>query len=107
MLRRIALALVALLLGAALVGGPASADAPPVRGTATCLRSEGAVEAVRAGRARPLAEIRRTIEGELLRADLCRDRDRLVYSITLLDRRGRVRHIDVDAVTGGIRYDGR
>lgn len=107
MLRRIAIPLVALLLGAALAGGPAAANEPPVRGPATCLRSEGAVEAVREGRARPLAEIRRTLDGDLLRATLCRDRDGLVYSITLLDRRGRVRHIDVDAVTGGFRYDGR
>ena len=106
MLRRIALALVALLLGAALLGGPAVASESLARGATTCLRSEGAVEAVREGRARPLAEIRRTLDGDLLRAVLCRDRDRLVYSITLLDRRGRVRHIDVDAVTGGFRYDG-
>lgn len=107
MFPRTALALVALFLGATLHGGSASADALPARGAASCLRSEGAVEAVREGRARPLAEIRRKLEGDLLRATLCRDRDGLVYSITLLDRRGHVRHIDVDAVTGGFRYDGR
>lgn len=86
---------------------PAAADSPTVRDGGECLRSDRAVEAIREGRARPLAEIRRGLDGDLLRAELCRGRDGLVYSVTVLDRNGRVRRLEVDAVKGGIRYDGR
>ncbi len=91
----------------ALLAHPVSAEVPLGRAGGDCLRSDHAVEAVREGRARPLAEIRRGLEGDLLRAELCRSHDGLVYSITVLDRNGRVRRLEVDAVKGGIRYDGR
>ena len=85
-----------------------AASAPPVRAQdlATgapidCLESSAVLEATRSGRVRPLAEIRRGLDGEVLRADLCReDGGRLFYRMVIFDRLGRVHHLRRDAVTG-------
>ena len=55
-----------------------------------------------------LAGIARRFEGEIVRAELCGGDDGvLVYRVTLLDSRGSVRRILLDARDGRVVYDGR
>ncbi len=101
MTRLSALVLLGLVLGSA-----ASAAEPGPRPVVTsCLGVAGAQQALRDGRARPLAEVRRRVDGELLRADLCFSGDVLVYRLTLLENRGRVRRLLLDAGSGRVMYD--
>ena len=62
-------------------------------------------DAVRDGRARPLAEILRIVRpqlGEILEVELDEDDGVLVYEIKYLDRRGRRMEAEIDARTGRI-----
>ena len=54
-----------------------------------------------------LATIARGLGGEVLRAELCEERGGLVYRITLIDGRGSVRRVVLDARDGRVVYDGR
>jgi hypothetical protein len=72
-----------------------------------CLGTAATQAAVREGKARRFAEIGHGLDGEPLRADLCRADGTLLYRVTVLDRTGRVRNLGIDAATGRMLYDGR
>ncbi|TBW40975.1 hypothetical protein EYW49_02120 [Siculibacillus lacustris] len=72
-----------------------------------CLGTAAAQGAIRDGRARRFAEVGRDLDGDLLRADLCRSDDTLLYRVTVLDHGGRVRRLQIDATSGRMMYDGR
>lgn len=100
--------ILALLLFVLVIGSPVQADEPitrPVLGD--CLGVGGTHEAVRSGSVRRLAEIRRNLDGDILRADLCRGGDLLIYRVTLLDPSGHVRRVLLDARSGRLMYDDR
>jgi len=102
--RILALLAFALLAGASAARAEEPVTPPVLEG---CLGAVGTHEAVRSGRVLRLAEIRRNLDGELLRADLCRGGDLLVYRVTLLDRLGHVRRVLLDAGSGRLMYDAR
>ena len=60
--------------------------------------------AIAEGRAVPLATAMRSLSnrgrGELVRARLCQDKERLVYQLTVLPPNGKVRRAIVDASNG-------
>jgi uncharacterized membrane protein YkoI len=60
--------------------------------------------AIAEGRAVPLATALRSLpnraRGELVRARLCQDKERLVYQLTVLPPNGKVRRAIVDASNG-------
>lgn len=93
------------LIALFLAGGiaPARAGAPVV---SECLGGAAVQEILAAGQARRLAEIRRGLVGDIVRADLCRSGGALVYRVTLLDDAGRVRRVLLDASSGRMVYDG-
>ena len=82
-----------------LVSSPASA-AERFR----CLSRIEQRAAIADGRAVPLARASQSVPhrapGELVRARLCQDGERLVYQLTVLPRDGKVRRAIVDASTG-------
>jgi|SRR5215475_2541334 len=75
-----------------------------------CLTRADQRAAIAASQAIPLAAARRILRqrgaGELVRARLCHDANRLIYLLTVLARDGKVRRVTVDAsngtVTGGL-----
>jgi uncharacterized membrane protein YkoI len=71
-----------------------------------CLSRNEQRAAIADGRAVPLATAMRSMPnrgpGELVRARLCQDNDRLVYQLTVLPRDGKVRRAIVDASTGAL-----
>ena len=80
---------------------PAAAD-----DAARCLSRNEQRAAIADGRAVPLASARRTLRlrmpGELVKARLCQQADRLIYLLTVLARDGKVRHVTVDAANGTV-----
>ena len=96
-------ALVALLL--VMLGpvtfGPADAE-PRMR----CLTRDQQRTAITERRALPLATVRHTIRarvpGELVRAQLCQEPQRLIYLLTVLPRDGKVRRVIIDAKNGAV-----
>lgn len=72
-----------------------------------CLPASAVEGVLREGRAMRLATIARGLGGEVLRAELCEERGGLVYRITLIDGRGSVRRVVLDARDGRVVYDGR
>ncbi len=97
------LALVALAL--ALVGPlsvvPAEAE-PRMR----CLTRDQQRTAITERRAVPLAAVRKSVRarvpGEMVRARLCQEPERLIYLLTVLPRDGKVRRVIVDAKNGAV-----
>jgi uncharacterized membrane protein YkoI len=71
-----------------------------------CLSRNEQRAAIADGRAVPLATALRSLgnraRGELVRARLCQDDDRLVYQLTVLPRDGKVRRATVDASNGTV-----
>lgn len=86
-LRHAAFAVVVLVAGA-------SAAAADER---ACLSGSDAQAAVYAGQARKLSELRGAFDGELIRADLCRQGAGYVYVVTTLGANGKVTRRLVDA----------
>ena len=85
------------------LGIPALAADAPHRGS--CLTKAEQRTAVAANRAISLAQAIKSLRehrkhSEVLRAQLCRHDDRLVYVLTLLGRSGKVVNATVDAVNG-------
>lgn len=76
-------------------------------GPGECLTVGAAQEALLDGRARRLAEIRRKLEGDIVKADLCLDEGRLAYRVTVLTRDGQVKKVVLDASSGQFMYDKR
>lgn len=98
-------ALVAVLLVLFAAGEGARAGGMPV--VTECLGGAAVQEILAQGKARRLAEIRRGLSGDIVRADLCRVGDgMLVYRVTLLDDLGKVRRVLLDASSGRMVYDG-
>jgi uncharacterized membrane protein YkoI len=73
---------------------------------ARCLTRDRQRSALADGKAVPLAQalrnLRRRIPGELVKARLCQDGDRLIYMLTMLPRDGKVRRAVVDAANGNL-----
>jgi hypothetical protein len=97
------LALVALMsvLVAPLWFGVAGAE-PRMR----CLSRDQQRAAIQERHALPLATVRRAVRGrvpgELLRAQLCQEPQRLIYLLTVLARDGKVRRVMVEAKNGAV-----
>ncbi|MEJ1158015.1 PepSY domain-containing protein [Prosthecomicrobium sp. N25] len=72
-----------------------------------CLTFGAMQEALLDGRARRLAEIRRMLEGDIVKADLCLDEGKLSYRVTVLTRDGQVKKVVLDASSGQFMYDKR
>lgn len=96
-------ALVALVLA---VLGPLSAVPADAEPRLRCLSRDQQRSAIKERRAVPLAAVRRSVRarvpGELVRARLCLETDRLIYLLTVLPRDGRVRRVIVDAKNGAV-----
>ena len=93
-----------LALGCLLVAvllSPAAAEEQP-----RCLTRAEQRAAISAGETIPLATARRMLRqrtgGELVRARLCHDANRLIYLLTVLSRDGKVRRVTVDATNGSV-----
>jgi uncharacterized membrane protein YkoI len=71
-----------------------------------CLTREQQRTAITERRAVPLAAVRKSVRtrvpGELVRARLCQEPDRLIYLLTVLPRDGKVRRVIVDAKNGTV-----
>ena len=96
-------ALVALVLT---LLGPLSvvpADAEP---RTRCLTRDQQRAAITERRAVPLATVRTSVRakvpGEMVRARLCQEPERLIYLLTVLPRDGKVRRVTVDAKSGTV-----
>lgn len=101
-MRRVGLLAVALVFALGIDGGRA-AEMPKA---SECLAGPVVQELLALGKVRRLAEIRRGLVGEIVRADLCRAGPLLVYRVTLLDDLGKVRRVLLDASSGRMIYDG-
>ena len=101
-MNRVALLAVAL----ALLGGIDTGRAAELPKASECLSGSVVQELLTQGKVRRLAEIRRGLKGDIVRADLCRWGPLLVYRVTLLDASGRVSRVLLDAATGRVVYDG-
>lgn len=93
------------ILAAALLTSPLAARAADPPRIGECLAGPVVQEVLAQGRVKRLAEIRRNLSGEIVRADLCEAAGVLVYRVTLLDGGGRVRRLLVDAASGRLVYD--
>jgi uncharacterized membrane protein YkoI len=73
---------------------------------ARCFTREQQRAAITEGKAVPLSvalrNLRRRMPGELVRARLCQEGDRLIYLLTVLPRDGKVRRAVVDATNGSM-----
>lgn len=76
-------------------------------GREVCLPPNAADRALHDGRAERFAAIARSLDGEVLRTELCEGAEGLVYRVTLIDGRGSVRRVLLDARSGRLVYDGR
>lgn len=99
-----AIRLAALLISLTMTGVHAGEVVAPEPG---CLSPAAVDRALREGQVLRLTKIAHRFEGEIIRAELCRAGEGLVYRVTLLDPRGSVRRVLVDGRTGRLVYDGR
>jgi uncharacterized membrane protein YkoI len=71
-----------------------------------CLTRDQQRTALADGKAVPLSaalqNLRRRVPGEVVKARLCHDGDRLIYLLTVLPRDGKVRRATVDASNGNV-----
>jgi len=97
------LALVALLLA---VLGPLSVAPAEAEPRMRCLTRDQQRTAITERRAVPLAAVgkavRARVPGEMVRARLCQEPERLIYLLTVLPRDGKVRRVIVDAKNGAV-----
>ena len=97
------LALVALVLTLLAPLSVVPADAEP---RMRCLTRDQQRTAITERRAVPLAAVRTTVRGrvpgEMVRARLCQEPERLIYLLTVLPRDGKVRRVMVDAKNGAV-----
>ena len=99
---RLALVVLVMVLFAPLsVVFPADAE-PRLR----CLTRDQQRTALTERRAVPLAAAQKTararVPGEIVRARLCQEQERLIYLLTVLPRDGKVRSVTVDAKNGAV-----
>jgi hypothetical protein len=85
----------------AMLSLPAAAQEQP-----RCLSRAEQRAAIAAGEAIPLATarqmLRQRMNGELVRARLCRESGHLIYRLTVLARDGKVRQVTIDATNGTV-----
>lgn len=88
-----------ILFGLALCAGPAAAQV-------NCLNPADRRAAVAGGQALPLAQAQRNLRpeqrGEVINARLCRAGGNLLYLLTVVDRRGKVTRVRIEASTGQV-----
>jgi hypothetical protein len=100
--------LIVVIVIAAVALGLAAASPPPALAGAhhACLNKAEQRAAVASHRAISLSEAIRSLgkhgRRDVLRAELCRRGERLVYLLTLLARNGKVTHATVDAANGNL-----
>jgi hypothetical protein len=96
-------ALVALIVMAL---GPLSVSPADAEPRTRCLTRDQQRAAIAERRAVPLATVRKSVRsrvpGEMVRARLCQEPDRLIYLLTVLPRDGKVRRVIVDAKNGAV-----
>lgn len=97
------LVLVALIL---MAFGPLSVSPADAESRTRCLTRDQQRTAIAERRAVPLATVRKSVRtrvpGEMVRARLCQEPDRLIYLLTVLPRDGKVRRVIVDAKNGAV-----
>jgi uncharacterized membrane protein YkoI len=97
------LALAALVLIVVIPQAAVPADAEP---RMRCLTRDQQRTAITERRAVPLAAVRKSVRarvpGEMVRARLCQEPERLIYLLTVLPRDGKVRRVIVDAKSGNV-----
>ncbi len=97
------LALVALALA---LLGPLSVVPAEAEPRMRCLTRDQQRTAIAERRAVPLAAVRKAVRarvpGEMVRARLCQEPERLIYLLTVLPRDGKVRRVIVDAKNGAV-----
>jgi uncharacterized membrane protein YkoI len=96
-----------LLVGLALLGALSNARAEIAIYAQPCLSAREMQEVVSTERvlapALAVAAARRAVpNAEMLRANMCRDRDVLIYVISVLRKDGRVVHVVIDARSGKV-----
>lgn len=95
--------LVAALLA---IAGPFLVGAAEAEPRLRCLSRDQQRLAIEERRAVPLAVVQRAVRGrvpgELVRARLCQEPDRLIYLLTVLPRDGKVRRVVVEAKSGTV-----
>ncbi|MCY1708616.1 PepSY domain-containing protein [Pannonibacter sp. SL95] len=80
-----------LIVLAALVG-----TSMPSSASAACLSQGEAQQAVSSGQAQPLGSVAGTVQGEIVRAQLCEEGGRYIYRLSVLEN-GQVTTVVVDA----------
>jgi uncharacterized membrane protein YkoI len=95
------------LVGLALLGFVNAARAGGTADAQSCLSARDMQEIVSSNSvvapAQAIRQARRAVPGaDMLRANLCRGGEALVYVITVLRRDGRVVHVTVDAPSGKV-----
>ena len=97
------LALIALVL---VVFAPFSVVPADAESRMRCLTRDQQRTAIAERRAVPLATVRTSVRarvpGEMVRARLCQEPERLIYLLTVLPRDGKVRRVIVDAKSGAV-----
>jgi uncharacterized membrane protein YkoI len=97
------LALIALMLIAL---APFSVESADAEARTRCLTRDQQRAAIAERRAVPLAAVRKSVRarvpGEMVRARLCQEPERLIYQLTVLPRDGKVRRVIVDAKSGAV-----
>lgn len=88
-----------ILFGLAASAGPAFAQV-------SCLSPADRRAAIAGGQALPLAQAQRNLRpdqrGEVINARLCRAGGNLLYLLTVVDRRGKVTRVRIEASTGQV-----
>ena len=99
--RKLALIALVLMMFAPISVVPADAE-PRMR----CLTRYQQRTAIAERRAVPLGAVRKSVRsrvpGEMVRARLCQEPERLIYQLTVLPRDGKVRRVIVDAKSGAV-----
>jgi hypothetical protein len=98
------LPLLALVLCSALAA-PAQAQAVAAPVDSQCLSAAAIQEALADGKTLRLADVRRKLAGDIVKADLCRRSGKLAYIVTVLTPTGMVKRVTIDASSGEMMYD--
>ena len=102
-MRRLSRLLAATFLIATLAPAPGSAAPKTPRGCLTASQQQVMVKNGRAiTLARTLTIVRKRAAGDVIRAQLCRERAGLVYVVTVITRNGKVVRVRVHAGSGAV-----
>jgi hypothetical protein len=102
-MRRLSRLVAAIFFIATLVPVPGSTAERTPRGCLTTAQQRAAIKSGRAiTLARTLSIVRKRAAGDVIRAQLCRERAGLVYVVTVITRNGKVVRVRVNASSGAI-----